>query len=261
MEEILKVESLKKNFSGLTAVDDLTFDVFKGEILGIVGPNGSGKTTTINLITGFLKPTSGRILFNDQNITGMSPPQIARLDIARTFQIVSVFPTMTVEENIVAGSYLKRRDGFFDTFLQSKDYKKEKNRLKQNASDILNFLEMQDKKDVFAKDLGLGEQRNLEIGIALAAEPKLLFLDEPSGGMNPEECQEFIQLACTIQGKGITIVIIDHNMRVIMKLCHRVVVMNFGSKIAEGEPKEIANNELVISTYLGKAFMEQKGLK
>ena len=249
---ILKIKGITKDFGGLRALSSVAFNVQQGEILGLIGPNGSGKTTMLNVITGYLKTTAGNATYKGDLLTGLKPHQIAKKGVTRTFQLTSLFPELTVKENIICGLHLFSKSGFFGSLFQTKIYRKEENKLNQEVMDVLNFVNMHKKGDMIAKNLPAAEQRILEIAIALAAKPELLLLDEPASGMNLTEAAVTMQLIRSIQQKGTTVVIVEHNMKVIMNLCSRIVVFNHGTKIAEGTPKEISKNEEVISVYLGK---------
>ena len=230
----------------------MTLDIQQGEILGLIGPNGSGKTTMLNVITGFLKTTAGHTTYEGEIITGLKPNQIAKMGLIRTFQLTSLFPDLTVEENIIRGKHLHTKSSFFGSFFGTKHYREEETNLKQEVMDILAFVNLQGRGDMVARNLPAAEQRILEIAIALAAKPKLLLLDEPASGMNILEAARAMELVRSIQNTGVTVVVIEHNMKVIMQLCSRIVVLNEGIKIAEGAPEEISKNEEVISIYLGK---------
>jgi len=249
---LLEMQGLTKEFGGLTALSKLDVNIDEGEIVGLVGPNGSGKTTWINIVTGFLKPTAGDILYKGQSIVGLEPYQIAERGIIRTFQLTSLFPDLTVKENIVRGRHLSTNSSILGSFFWSKGYRKEEAKLRQEVMEILSFVKMQEKSDMAAQNLPAAEQRVLEIAIALAAKPELLFLDEPTSGMNLQEAARTMELIQSIRQMGTTVVIVEHNMKVIMELCSRIVVLNQGIKIAEGTPEEIIMNEEVISVYLGK---------
>jgi len=254
---ILEMHGLSKIFGGLTALNKLDLNIFEGEIFGLVGPNGSGKTTWINIVTGFLKPSAGDILYKGQSIVGLAPYQVAERGIIRTFQLTSIFSNLTAKENIITGRYLKTRHSNTGSFLRSifntSDYRDEESRLSQKGDEILATVEMEEKGDVTAKNLPTVDQRKLEIAIALAGEPGLLLLDEPAAGMNPEEVDRVMQLIQTLQRSGITLAVIEHNMKVITGICTHVAVINYGNKIAEGTPEEVINNKAVISSYLGEA--------
>jgi branched-chain amino acid transport system ATP-binding protein len=249
---ILRIEGLTKDFGRLRALNDVALNVQQGEILGLIGPNGSGKTTMLNVITGFLKPTAGSAIYKKGLLTGLKPHQIAKRGVTRTFQLTSLFPSLTVIENIFHGRHLYSKSSFFGSFFWNKSYRKEEARLRQEAMDILTFVNMQEKGDMIAGKLPAAEQRILEIAIALASKPDLLLLDEPASGMNVPEAASAMELIRSIQQTGTTILIVEHNMKVIMQLCSRIAVLNQGVKIAEGSPQEISRNEQVISVYLGK---------
>jgi branched-chain amino acid transport system ATP-binding protein len=249
---ILRTEELTKDFGGLRALNKVTLDVQQGEILGLIGPNGSGKTTMLNVITGFLKTTAGHTTYEGVGITGLKPNRIAKMGVIRTFQLTSLFPNLTVVENIVRGKHLHTKSSFIGSFLGSKNYREEEVKLRHEVMDILAFVDLQGRGDRVARNLPAAEQRILEIAIALAAKPKLLLLDEPASGMNILEAARAMELVRSIQKTGVTTVVIEHNMKVIMQLCSRIAVLNEGMKIAEGTPEEISKNKEVISVYLGK---------
>ena len=249
---ILKIEGLTRDFGGLRALNSVAFNVQRGEILGLIGPNGSGKTTMLNVITGFLKTTAGNTIYKGDLLTGLKPHQIAKKGLTRTFQLTSLFPELTVKENIVRGRHLYSKSGFFGSLFRTKAYRKEEKRLNQDVMEVLDFVNILKKGDMIAKNLPAADQRILEIAIALAAKPELLLLDEPASGMNLAEATGTMELIRSIQQKGITVLIVEHNMKVIMKLCSRIIVLNHGAKIAEGTPNEISKNEEVIAVYLGK---------
>lgn len=252
----LELKELTKNFGGLSALNNLDINIDEGEILGLVGPNGSGKTTCLNVITGFLKPTAGSMLYKGASIVGLKPHQIAERGIIRTFQLTSTFSNLTAKENVISGRYLKTSGSFAGSFFHSRSYREEEEKLSQKADEILAFLGMEGKGDLIAADLPSVDQRKLEIAIALAGEPELLLLDEPAAGMNPEEQDRVINMIRLLRQSGITMVVVEHNMKVIMGLCTRIVVINYGNKIAEGPPEEIVKDEAVISVYLGKRSLD-----
>jgi len=248
---ILETGGLSLFFRGLKAIVNLDLKVKEGEILGLIGPNGAGKTTLFNTITGYLKPTEGDVFFRNEKITGLAPHKIAQMGIARTFQIMSLFEDWTVKENVIMGSYLKWKDSLLDALFNTQNNRKQHEILENKAEELLEFLGLANKCDLLAKNLAFGEQKILEFAIALAVEPKILLLDEPAAGMNAEGCFKLIKLVKDIRKKGITIIIVEHNMKLVMDLCDRIFVLDHGSKIAEGNPVEIANNRKVISIYLG----------
>ena len=249
---ILRVDGLTKDFGRMRALNSVDLNVQQGEILGLIGPNGSGKTTMLNVITGFLEATAGSTTYKEILLTGLKPHQIAKRGVTRTFQLTSLFPNLTVVENIIRGKHLYSQSTFFGSFFWSKSYRKEETRLRQEAMDILTFVNMEEKGDLVSRNLPAAEQRILEIAIALASKPELLLLDEPASGMNAPEAISAMGLIRSIQQTGTTVVVVEHNMKVIMQLCSRIAVLNQGVKIAEGTPEEISKDEQVISVYLGK---------
>ncbi len=250
--EILSIKGLVKDFKGLRALDNVNINVHEKEIFGLIGPNGSGKTTLLNVITGFLQPTAGEIVFKGQPITGLKPHEVAKRRIVRTFQLTSVYPSLTVEQNIITGSYLKSSAGVLDSLLYTGKYRREKKALDEKTREILAFTGMERQKDVLASNLSFGDERRLEIGIALATDPELLLMDEPAAGMNPEEQSRLMQMIRLLHEKGITMIIVEHNMKVIMGVCTSIACLCLGKNLATGCPEEISCNEEVISVYLGK---------
>jgi len=260
---VLEIKGIKKKFGELVALNNLDISINEGEIVGLVGPNGSGKTTLINIISGFLRPTAGSIIYNGQSIEGMEPHQIARKGIVRTFQLTSLFFNLTVEENLIVSRDLKRRYTYWGSYLRSifhtRGYCEEESELSRKADEILSIVEMKSKRDVIVGNLPTVEQRKLEIAIALATGGNLLLLDEPAAGMNPTEVKNLIHLLQSINQFGIALLVIEHNMRVIMEMCTKIVVLNYGIKIAEGTQEEVINNKEVISSYLGEELENAQG--
>ena len=248
---MLKIEGLEKRFGGLNAVSSLDININQGDIMGLIGPNGAGKTTVFNLITGYLKPTLGKVMLEDYDITGRSPHYIASKGIARTFQATNIFSEFTVLQNIVLASHLKSRTGFLRKVLHTPASRHNETEILEKSRAILELVGLDEFANATAQNLAHGHKRILGIAIALASEPKLLLLDEPLGGMNGEEVSETVRLIRKLWQENITILLIEHNMRAAMSLCKRIVVLNFGRKIVEGSPEEVKEDDRVIRAYLG----------
>jgi branched-chain amino acid transport system ATP-binding protein len=248
---MLSVTNMTKTFGGLEAVSHVPMDVNKHEILGLIGLNGAGKTTFFNLISGVIRPTAGQVVFEGDDITAASTHKVAGKGIVRTFQGDNIFPDFTVLDNVILSCHLKPGVSFFETVLRTQTGKRKDREIRDHSIALLELVGLSRHSYVVAKNLAHGNKRTLGIACALAAEPTLLLLDEPLGGMNGGEVSETMALITRLRGRGITILLIEHNMRATMNLCDRMVVLNFGKKIAEGTPAEIQNNGEVIRAYLG----------
>ena len=249
---LLEVRGLTKIFGGLTAVSDLDFDVAEGEILGIIGPNGAGKSTIFNMIGGSLKPTSGTLTFQGKNVTGLAPHKISQRGIARVFQGNVLFPSSTVITNVLMGMHLHTKLSFFGFLLGSPSARRREKALYSRSMEILELVGLADEADEIASSQPHGNQRHVCLAIALAAEPKLLLLDEPVTGMNAEEVSVMLDTVRMLrQEKGITLIVVEHNMKAVMGLCDRIVTINYGKKICEGSPEATCANPAVIEAYLG----------
>lgn len=235
---LLKVDRVVMNFGGLTAINDVSFQVDRGEIVGLIGPNGAGKTTLFNVINGFYRPSKGSVFFREEDISGMKPHKVCRKGIARTFQVVKPLQRLTVLDNVIASAFLKSAT---------------RQKAEESAIEILKFTNLYNDRSVISKSLPLGKRKRLEIARALVTQPQLLLLDESFAGLNPSELNESIEIVRKIRERGITILIIEHHMKVIMSISDRIVVLNYGEKIAEGNPEEIGSDSQVIEAYLGEA--------
>lgn len=249
---VLSIQNVSKNFGGINALKDVSFSINEGEIYGLIGPNGAGKTTMFNLITNIFEPTSGEIIFNNENITGIKSHKITEKGICRTYQNIRLFSQMSALKNVMVGGHCRSHAGVFSSVFRTKSQRKEELLLQQKAEELLGLVGLLEHKETLAENLAYGQQRRLEIARALGSNPKLLLLDEPAAGMNEKETDSLFDLIKMIQSKGITVLIIEHDMPLVMKLCDRITVLNFGEKLAEGTPNEIQNNEAVIEAYLGK---------
>lgn len=252
-QETLCVSEIDKSFGGLTAVDNLTFSVFQNEIFGIIGPNGAGKTTTLNLICGFLKPNKGSIKFTDIEINGLRPYEIAGLGIARTYQNVRLFEGLSVIDNITSGFYLQRSSTIFDSITCSTRDRTERKVYREKARALMEKVGLRVNPDHLAVTLSYGDQRRVEIARALAVTPLLLLLDEPTAGMNASETEILGDLFRGLRSDGITLIIIEHNMRMILNYCDRTIVMNFGKLLTTGTPRDCVDDPEVREAYFGKA--------
>jgi len=250
---LLEISNLTKTFGGLKAVSDITFSLEQGSIASIIGPNGAGKTTFFNNLTGIYRPDGGKIVFNGKVINGLRPDQIAAKGMARTFQNIRLFPQMTAVENVLLGMHTHLRQTPVHALLRAPFFKREEREAEKKAVGLMHYVGLHNVGDELAKNLPYGKQRRLEIARALAADPLLLLLDEPAAGMNPQETEEITNLFRNIRDeRGITILLIEHDMRVVMKISENICVMDYGEKIAEGRPEEIRTNTKVIEAYLGR---------
>ena len=246
----LETKNITKRFGGLTAVDQLDMGVNKNEIVGLLGPNGAGKSTLFNLITGVVSSTSGQVFFDGNNITGQKPHEVAALGIGRTFQLNPLFGDFTVLQNVSTAFYLHPKSSLLDIYFNTAEYRRNEAYILEQSKEVLQLVGLEHVEQELAKNLPHGYQKMLGVARALATQPKLLLLDEPLGGMNPSEIEFSLSGIRKTQAKGITILIVEHNMQ-ILDLCDRVVVVNFGQKICEGSPAEVMEDEDVISAYFG----------
>lgn len=255
---MLKVENVTLRFGGLVANDNVSFDIEEDTILGLIGPNGAGKTTLFNVISGVYKPTSGKVLLQGTNISGLPPYKINDLGIARTYQNINLFKKMTVLDNVKAGRHCRTKSGLISSIFKTKSEKNEERETTEKCMEILTFMGLDHLAHTKAGSLPYGPQRRLEISRAMATEPKLLLLDEPAAGMNTAEKEELSQTIKKIRDIGMTILLVEHDMKLVMSITEKICVLNYGKKIALGDPKSISKNEEVIAAYLGGSVDERK---
>ncbi len=251
---LLETVKLTKRFGGLTALSDVNISLRSGEIVGLIGPNGSGKTTLFNCICGFYHPEVGRVILQGEECTHYQPHQIAKRGISRTFQLAKLFYNLPVIENVMLARHLTRKAGFFSSLIKSRKFRAEEREARENALSLIELVDLAADRDKIARDLPYGSQRLLTLAIALSSAPSIILLDEPTAGMNQEEAAKLGQILLRINASGVTVFLVEHNMRFVMGLSERMVVLNYGEVISQGSPDQVRSDECVIDAYLGKGF-------
>ena len=250
--KLLELDDVTLRFGGVTALDGVSFHISEGEILGLIGPNGAGKTTAFNVMTGVYRPTSGHVRLDGEPLGKLKRFEITKLGIARTFQNIRLFPEMTAVENVMVGADARHRTSVVGALVRSPRHRQEEREGREKALELLEFVGIRDRANAAARNLPYGYQRRLEIARALATEPRLLCLDEPAAGFNPAEKAQLLELIRKIRDRGYTVLLIEHDMRLVMGVTERIVVLEFGRKIAEGPPAEVRENPAVVAAYLGE---------
>ena len=256
---ILQIDNLSKQFGGVIALSKVNMEVRAGQIASLIGPNGAGKTTLFNCITGLERPTTGRVEFQSKSVVGLRPDQITRIGMARTFQNIRLFSDLTVLDNVKIGRHCRSQSHFWGAVTRNRTQRREEAEIAERAHETLKFILLDQHSDQRAGNLSYGDQRRLEIARALATEPKLLLLDEPAAGMNPQETQRLMDLIHAIREQGLTVLLIEHDMKVVMRISDWVTVIDHGEKISNGEPEAVQSDERVIQAYLGKSYDAQTG--